>query len=57
MRQRNGLVETMASPIVESTPTFYCNSKDKQYEQLFRETTTTAMFDNLCADGCGCQYT
>ena len=34
----------------------YCNSKDKQYDQLFWKTTTTAMFDHLRLDGCGYQH-
>ena len=41
---------------IERTHYLYCNSKDKQYDQLFWKTTTTAMSDHLRLDGCGYQH-
>ncbi len=36
--------------------TGFDTNKEKNYEQLFRKTTTATMLADVCADGCGCQH-
>jgi hypothetical protein len=33
--------------------TGFDTNKEKNYEQLFRKTTTATMLADVCADGCG----
>ena len=39
-----------------SQRTGFDTNKEKNYEQLFRKTTTATMLADVCADGCGCQH-